>query len=76
MVVPLYLKFEGGSGDYVYVDTDQREVVQTIDLARPPVDTTIDPYNWNILIGTVTKDIDAPAEEAPADAAQGAEVGA
>lgn len=80
MVVPLYLKFEGGGGEYLYIDTDQREVVETIDLAEPPTDSVVDPYNWNILIGRVTQDIEWPeaegvADEDPKEAAEGAEVG-
>lgn len=63
MVVPLYLKSEDGSGEYVYIDTDRREVTQTFELDAPPSETVIDPYNWNILIGRVTKDIERPAEE-------------
>lgn len=82
MVVPLYLKFAGGSGDYVYIDTDQREMVESFDLAHPPVDTVIDPYYWNILNARVTRDVGDPVEEdeteqeAPADAAEGVEIGA
>ncbi len=67
MVVPLFLKFEGGPGHYVYIDTDQREVVESFDLARPPTDTVIDPYNWNILNAKITRDIGEPTEEANAE---------
>ncbi len=70
MVVPLYLKFEEGGGEYLYIETDEREVVRSYDLARPPADTVIDPYNWNIVNARVTRDIERPAEEAPAEEAE------
>lgn len=63
MVVPLYLRYAGGPGSYVYLETDRREVVESFDLAQPPVDTVIDPYHWNILNAKVTRDIDEPAAE-------------
>jgi aminopeptidase N len=81
MVVPLYMKFDGGSGTYLYIDTNQRTVVESFDLAKPPADTVIDPYNWNILNGQITRDIGAPAEgeqaedEASAETTARAEIG-
>ncbi len=63
MVVPLYLRYADGPGSYVYLETDRREVVKSFDLARPPVDTVIDPYNWNILNAKVTRGMETPEEE-------------
>lgn len=76
MVVPLYLKFDGGGGEYIYIDTDQREVTTNHSFARPPSDTVIDPYNWNILDGSVTRNIGGQPQELEPQPEQEAEIGA
>ncbi|HZW08507.1 MAG TPA: M1 family metallopeptidase [Phycisphaerales bacterium] len=65
MEVPIYVKFESG-GDYVYIQTDRIEVTQTFELPRRPRDVVVDPYLWNLLDSTITRELDQPeAEDAP-----------
>lgn len=69
MVVPVYLKFEEGGGEYVYVRTEEREVAETYALDRRPVEAVVDPFYWNILESDITRGLAPAAEEPPEDAA-------
>lgn len=69
MVVPVYVKFGSGGGEYLYIETEEREAVQTFVLDERPSDAVIDPYLWNLLDATITRGLEAPAEE-PAEEAE------
>ena len=70
MVVPVYLKFDDAPGEYVYIDTEEREVIRTFELEHPPVDAVVDPYNWNILDASVTTNTAPEPAESDEHAAQ------
>ncbi|MBK7405293.1 MAG: M1 family metallopeptidase [Phycisphaerales bacterium] len=76
MVVPVYLKFESAPGEYVYIDTEEREVVKSFELSERPIDAVVDPYNWNILDANVIRKFEPqPAPAADEHAAEAAPVG-
>ncbi|MDQ7012611.1 MAG: M1 family metallopeptidase [Planctomycetota bacterium] len=60
MVVPVYCRYDNGSGEYVYIVTEEREATATARLDRKPDEVLIDPYFWNILDADITRDIDEP----------------
>lgn len=81
MVVPMYCRYDNGSGEYLYIVTEEREATVSARLDRMPDEVRVDPYYWNILDARITRDIEDirfddaidDAERAVEDAADEAE---
>lgn len=71
MVVPMYCRYDNGSGEYLYLITEEREASISARLDRAPDEVRIDPYLWNILEARITKDLDEPESASEQDAAEG-----
>ncbi|MFG0242498.1 MAG: M1 family metallopeptidase [Phycisphaerales bacterium JB054] len=71
MVVPMYCRYDNGSGEYLYLVTEEREASVSARLDRAPEEVRIDPYLWNILEARITKDLDEPESVSEEAAVEG-----